>query len=132
MAPYTLFALIILCSAQSFSPGKARFVRRRPSSFQSLKQSSKPNELFDSPGWKFIKLELDQVPIFSVANADGQPIRYRIEKKDESFEVPLFYTHVSDALAELEKAKETNPLPGMDINPYPLGDIFEMWAKDTA
>ena len=33
---------------------------------------------------------------------------------------------------ESVKAKENTPLPGMDINPYPLGDIFEMWAKDSA
>ena len=46
-----------------------------------LQLSSKPNELFDSAGWESIKLELDQVPVFSVANAEGQPIKYRIEKK---------------------------------------------------
>lgn len=133
MAVYTFIALMI-CSVQSFSPGKAALLahhRHRPPP-SLLKQSSKPNELFDSPGWESIKLELDQVPVFSVANAEGQPIKYRIEKKDETFEVPLFYTHVSDALVELEKAKDSNPLPGMDINPYPLGDIFEMWAKDSA
>ena len=73
------------------------------------------------------------MPIFAVANEQGQPIKYKIEKKDASFEVPLFYTHVDDALMELEKAKENTPMPaGMDINPYPLGGIFEMWAKDTA
>jgi hypothetical protein len=135
MVVYT-FCALMLCSVQSFSPGKAlldHHHHRRPSPSPSLlKQSSKPNELFDSPGWESIKLELDQVPVFSVANAEGQPIKYRIEKKDETFEVPLFYTHVADALAELEKAKDNNPLPGMDINPYPLGDIFEMWAKDSA
>lgn len=134
MAVYTFIALMIFCSVQSFSPGKAALLahhRHRPPP-SLLKQSSKPNELFDSPGWESIKLELDQVPVFSVANAEGQPIKYRIEKKDETFEVPLFYTHVSDALVELEKAKDSNPLPGMDINPYPLGDIFEMWAKDSA
>ena len=95
-------------------------------------KSISPNELFDSPGWGSIKAELDQVPIFAVANEKGHPIKYSIEKKDEKFEVPLFFTHVSDALAELDKAKENTPLPGMDINPYPLGDIFEMWAKDSA
>ena len=100
-----------------------------------LQQSSTPtpNELFDTPGWESIKAELDQVPIFAVANEQGQPIKYKIEKKDQqSFEVPLFYTHIDDALVELEKAMENTPMPGMDINPYPLGGIFEMWAKDTA
>lgn len=129
---YTLCA-IMLGYAQSFSLSKALLMHHRPLPPSPLLQlSSKPNELFDSAGWESIKLELDQVPVFSVANAEGQPIKYRIEKKDETFEVPLFYTHVSDALAELDKAKANAPLPGMDINPYPLGDIFEMWAKDSA
>lgn len=92
-----------------------------------------PNELFDSPGWGTIERELDEVPIFAVANAEGQPVKYRIAKKDASFEVPLFYTHVEDALRELDKAKEHTPtLKGMDVNPYPLGGIFRMWAEDAA
>lgn len=81
------------------------------------------NELFDSPGWEAIREELDQVPIFAVANAEGQPLKYSIEtskKKDDDgdnnkFEVPLFYTHVEDALKELDNARKSNPLPGMDM-----------------
>ena len=80
------------------------------------------NELFDSPGWESIREELDQVPIFAVANAEGQPLKYSIQlsKKndddgDGTFEVPLFYTHVEDALKELENARKSNPLPGMDM-----------------
>lgn len=78
MVVYT-FCALMLCSVQSFSPGKAlldHHHHRRPSPSPSLlKQSSTPNELFDSPGWESIKLELDQVPVFSVANAEGQPIK---------------------------------------------------------
>lgn len=140
MTSYISFALTV-GTANCFLPARGLLARpRHPSSSSTTShsspvvQSSKtPNELFDSPGWDAIKRELDQIPVFSIANAEGQPIKYRIEKTgDASFEVPLFYTHVSDALAELEKAKENTPLPGMDINPYPLGGIFEMWARDTA
>lgn len=85
----------------------------------TLKMSS--NELFDSPGWAAIRDELDQVPIFAVANAEGQPLKYSVElakKNDDGkdmFEVPLFYTHVEDALKELENAKKNTPMPGMDM-----------------
>ena len=109
--------------------------RHRPSSTTSPLRaaSQQPNELFDSPGWEGIKQELDQVPVFAVSNAQGHPVKYSLEKKDEKFEVPLFYIFATDAMKELEKAKEQNTsLPGMDINPYPLGGIFEMWAKDGA
>ena len=99
-------------------------ITSKTSSSSSLQSSKTPNELFGSPGWESIKKELDQVPIFAVANEEGSPIKYEISKKGESFQVPLFFTHVSDALIELEKAKENTPLPGMDINPYPLGGIF--------
>ena len=130
MASCTVFALTVR-TAQCFLPAYGHFSRRPPAPSNPMK-SSKPNELFDSPGWEAIKRELDQVPVFSIANVEGQPIKYRLQKSEASFDVPLFYTHVSDALAELEKAKEITPLHGMDIIPYPLGGIFEMWARDTA
>ena len=132
MLPWTLFVLV-MGTAQSFLPVHGPLAIHHHPSSSLLQSSMKPNELFESPGWVDIEKELDQVPIFAVANAEGQPIKYRIEKKDNSFEVPLFYTHVEDALQELEKAKEKSPtLKGMDVNPYPLGGIFRMWAEDTA
>ena len=95
-------------------------VAHKTSKMMALKANN--NELFDSPGWEAIREELDQVPIFAVANAEGQPLKYSIEtsKKEEDdkenkFEVPLFYTHVEDALKELDNARKSNPLPGMDM-----------------
>ena len=94
---------------------------------------SSPNDLFESQGWQSIKSELDECPVFSVADEEGNPIKYTIENKaGDSKSVPLFYTHVEDAKIELQKAKEKNPMPGIDLNPYPLGEIFKMWAKDEA
>lgn len=66
-------------------------------------------------------MELDQVPIFAVSNVEGQPLKYSIQLSrtkgdgDDTFEVPLFFTHVEDALKELENARKSNPLPGMDM-----------------
>ena len=129
---YLAFTLMMVFGySQSFSPTK--FLHARHTTMQQTASSKQPNELFDSPGWAKIKEELDQVPVFSIANGDGLPIKYTINKDDTSFEIPLFYTHVSDALIELEKAMENKPLQtGMDISPYPLGDIFELWANDAA
>jgi len=128
-----LFFGLMISSAQSFQSIHVTSSLVRHSSKSTALQSSEPNELFDAPGWPAIEKELDQVPVFALANAEGQPIKYSIGKSDsEAIEIPLFYTHVEDALAELEKAKESNPLPGMDINPYPLGGIFKMWATDAA
>lgn len=126
---------MVIGTAESFLLIKGPIaVRRQPPASQTQSwMTMRPNELFNSTGWGAIERELDQVPIFSVANAEGQPLKYRIEKGGSSFEVPVFYTHVEDALQELEKAKENTPtLKGLDINPYPLGGIFRMWAEDAA
>ena len=65
--------------ARSFAPPSPRRpLAQRPSpSATSVHATAKPIELFDSAGWDAIKAELDQVPIFAVANEQGQPIKYR-------------------------------------------------------
>jgi hypothetical protein len=131
------FLLVGLGIVQGFAPRPS--TRRQHSSSSLASSKPDPNQLFNSPGWTSIQKELDQVPIFAVANADGKPMKYNIELgnkgSDEktSFEVPLFYTHVEDALTELENAKKNTPgSPGMDIAPYQLGTIFQLWASNQA
>eukprot|EP00956_Cyclotella_meneghiniana_P043070 scaffold251692_cov109-Cyclotella_meneghiniana.AAC.1 len=101
-------------------------------------QSTNPNQLFNSPGWESIREELDQVPVFACANAEGKPMKYAVElgKKDsdekQTYEVPLFYTHVDDALAERDNARKTTPNLDVDICPYQLGMVFQLWASNEA
>ena len=133
-----LLSLTII-STQGFTSARVAFSSRLRPSVCTMGESS-TNELFDSPGWEFVRKDLDQVPVFACANAQGQPLKYRMEltnklrkeSSDEAFEVPLFYTHVDDALAELIEARKNTPLLGIDINPYPLGQIFQLWAADKA
>ena len=133
MARTSCLFTLVMGTARSFLSIQGSVSARHQLQSSLVQSSMTPNELFDSPGWGAIERELDEVPIFSVANAEGEPLKYRIEKKDDAFEVPVFYTHVEDALRELDKAKENTPsLKGIDINPYPLGGIFRMWAEDTA
>merc|ERR1719203_754404 len=106
--PWTLCALTLIGPPGAFLPAPAgtRAARHppRPSPSRSPPSlgmaTTTPNDLFGSPGWADIERELDEVPIFAVANEAGQPIKYRIEKMGDAFEVPLFYTHVEDALRE--------------------------------
>ena len=103
-----------------------------------LSLSANPNELFNSPGWGSIRQELDQVPVFACANPEGKPLKYGVEMgmkgKDEkkTYEVPLFFTHVDDALAERDNARKMTPALEIDICPYQLGDIFQLWASNEA
>lgn len=133
--------LTLVVSVQAFtSPNHQLVSPPRLTTTSSSVRAAPNNDLFQSPGWESIRKELDQVPVFACANAEGQPLKYRVDMKSKnddasgetSFEVPLFYTHVEDALKELEEAKKNTPMTGMDINPYPLGGIFELWATDRA
>ena len=53
-------------------------------------------------------------------------------EEKQKFEVPLFYTHVEDAIAEMENAREASPGLDIDLCPYQLGTVFELWAKNEA
>ena len=108
---------------------------RRASS--CLKSSSEA--LFDSEGWKAIQVDLDRVPVFTVATQEGHPLAYTVEIKGTTFNVPCFYCDVAAALFELEQAKsnwdeKTAETSGedLDIVPFPLGKAFELWATDQA
>lgn len=98
--------------------------------------SPKNAELFESEAWKTIQKDLDQIPIFTVATAEGHPIAYQVQlSADQTFTVPFFYCEVADALVELEKAKNNTEIANadnMDIVPFALGQAFELWCKDEA
>jgi hypothetical protein len=114
-----------------------------PATYTSLRAShlhlsSKPNELFDSQGWEAIREELDQVPVFACANEDGKPMKYSVElgtkgsDEKKTYEVPLFYTHVDDAIAERDNARKATPQLDIEVCPYQLGTIFQLWASNEA
>lgn len=90
-------------------------------------------DLFESDAWKdSISKNLDELPVFTCANEQGNPLAYTIEVKDKTHTVPFFYCDVDDAKAELEKAKEGSGVDGLDIIPFPLRKAFELWARDDA
>lgn len=104
----------------------------------SLSLSSNPNEIFNSPSWGSIREELDAVPVFACANQDGKPMKYGVElgkkgsDEKQKFEVPLFYTHAEDAIAERDNAREASPALDIDIFPYQLGTVFQLWSNNEA
>mmetsp|Transcript_17156 Transcript_17156/g.31055 ORF Transcript_17156/g.31055 Transcript_17156/m.31055 type:complete len:251 (+) Transcript_17156:40-792(+) len=84
--------------------------------------------LFESKGWPQIKEDMNTVPVFCCANGEGQPLKYQVNE----YELAFFYCHVPDAKRELAKAKEETSIPGLDIVPYPLGEVFEMVSENQA
>lgn len=104
---------------------------RQPSAISSTPDLSA--DLFDSEGWKPIEEDLNKLPIFTVANPEGKPLAYTVETKDnESYTAPFFYVDVDDALEELQKAKDSTGLEGLDLVPYPMGQAFQLWTTAKA
>ena len=90
------------------------------------------NDLFASEGWKPIEKDLNQVPVFTVATAEGNPLAYQIDVKGQSYTLPFFYCDVSAAVRELEASRKNTEMEEIDIIPFPLGTAFKLWARDQA
>ncbi len=113
--------------------------RQAPTTKQSVRQQATANDagdsneerrkrLFESKGWPQIKKDMNTVPVFCCANGEGQPLKYQVNE----YELAFFYCHVPDAKRELAKAREETSIPGLDIVPYPLGEVFEMVSENQA
>jgi hypothetical protein len=90
------------------------------------------DNLFAREAWKPIQKDLDQVPVFTVATAEGNPMAYEVHVKGKSYTVPFFYCDVDAAFQELQASRNNTELEGIDLIPFPLGKAFELWAKDQA
>ena len=71
-------------------------------------------------GWKVLKPELDQVPVFVCANAAGQPLRYERDGRP----LALFYADVSQAKQELADCRRSYPELELRLLPIGLGSAF--------
>jgi hypothetical protein len=96
------------------------------------RRSSAVFSSFDSDSWKRIEADLDALPLFTVSTKSGEPLAYTVETSGKSFQVPYFYCDVDDALAELQKAKESTGVEEIALLPFPLGQAYKMWNNDQA
>ena len=91
-------------------------------------------ELFASAGWPAIKKDLDELPVFTVANDKGQPLQYSVGGSA----MPFFFVDLDAAREELLKAKadsnisDMEGMEGIDVIPFPLGDAFMMMETGKA
>ena len=120
---------VLLVIVQGFSPSSLQ--SQRKSVKRTVVQAVKA-DLFTSDGWKPIEEDLDQVPIFTVATKEGNPLAYEVKVKEQSYTVPFFYCDVDDAVNELEASRNNTKLEGIDLIPFPLGKAFKLWATDQA
>jgi len=126
---YVVLTLAALASPASSFYTRPVFLKRPVVSSSKLSDTpSTATDLFKSEGWKSIQKELSPVPVWAVANADGQPIQCEVN----SVMTALFFVEVADAQAELAKAKaEVDAVP-LDLVPFPLSEAFMWWCEDKA
>ena len=98
----------------------------RPPSRLRAEGDAKPKDpIVDAPGWGRVKALLDRLPVFTVANEQGQPLQYEADGKP----LALLYADVDAAKSELKSAKEEHPSLGLDIVPMGLGEAFQLHRK---
>ena len=84
--------------------------------------------LDSTPGWEALSLSLDRAPVFTVANAEGQPLQYEISGSKYA----LFYADIEEAKAELEQAQTQYPSLGCDLIPVGLGSAYKLSVAGKA
>uniref|UniRef100_A0A7S3V5P5 Tic22-like family protein n=1 Tax=Chaetoceros debilis TaxID=122233 RepID=A0A7S3V5P5_9STRA len=122
-----LLLLALGAGSHGFTIHHQKYGQVRESRLQAAPTSIE--ELFaDASQWDPIKNELDQVPVFACANDESQPLQYNVGDKPMAF----FFLDIDAAKAELEKAKTDTDMDGLQLVPFPLGEIFIMGTKEMA
>jgi len=83
---------------------------------------------FESEGWRQLQGKLDQLPVFTVANAEGQPLQYEINQRP----LAVFYADVEAAKKELAAAQSQYPELSCDLIPVGLGSAYKLSCDGSA
>ena len=129
----TGIAKVKISKASSLLPGR----NSRLYADSSPQGNEDKMKMFESEGWKNIADDLSRFPLFSIATAQGNPVAYQITVgKEKTFDIPFFYCDVTEALAELEKAKANSAKAtegeNLKLIPFPLEQAFQLWCDDKA
>jgi hypothetical protein len=83
---------------------------------------------FESAGWPQLQGELDKLPVFTVANGEGQPLQYQVGDRP----LAIFYADVDAAKKELSAATSQLGEGNCDIIPVGLGNAFKLSCDGKA
>ena len=112
---------------------KSGFIQRLPSQLRATEANPEKDDLFSKEEWIPIKRDMDQVPVFTVASKEGNPLAYEVVKDGKTYQVATIYCDIEAAKKELEQILEAKGKDsGIDLIPIPLGQAFELWGKDRA
>ena len=78
--------------------------------------------IFDHAEWPQLQGELDGIPVFTVANEDGQPLQYQVGGQS----LAIFYADVEAAKKQLADAQGQFPDLNYDMIPVGLGSAYRL------
>ena len=107
-------------------PAGARRLAARP---RLLRAAAGPCE---SDKWPALQGVLDALPVFTVANGDGQPLQYQAQGPTGAGQLAIFYTDVKAAEAQYKVAREQFPDLGCDIASVGLGFAYKLASDGKA
>ena len=87
-------------------------------------RSRRPHaSICDASGWPALQAELNELPVFVLANAKGELLQHNAGAGKEP--TTIFFADLFRAEAELANANRLYPDLGLDLLPIGLGDAFE-------
>jgi len=78
--------------------------------------------------WPALAKQLDRLPVFTVANAAGQPLEYQIDGEPTA----MFYADVEAAKEELATARKSFPELDCDLIPAGVGSVYKLTCERKA
>lgn len=120
------FWLVLL--AASCEGYTAKFRAAPPRSARTGTPALSSTSVFDSASWPELETELNRLPVFTVANQEGQPLQYEVAGQP----MALFYADLEAAKKELETAKSQFPELECDLIPFGVGSAYKLTCEGSA
>ena len=84
--------------------------------------------VFSNPGWEVLQRKLDRLPLFTVANPEGLPLKYQVGDAERA----LFYAEIESAKKELEATRAEKKDIECDLIPIGLGVAYRLSCEGKA
>ena len=133
LPPLPPLLLVLLGSARLSSPPRPSLqpaaAARRHAAPPRLQAASGPCE---SEKWPALQGVLDELPVFTVANGEGQPLQYQTQGSKGERQLAIFYTDVKAAEEQFYTARNQFPDLGCDIVSVGLGFAYKLTSEGKA
>ena len=125
-----LLATACLASSLALQTRPVPYTTTTTTTTAARRVATSPRMALEGDGWAQLQAALDKLPVFSVANPEGQPLQYQVGQQT----LALFYADIDAAKAQLAAAQDQNPeqMKGCDLVPVGLGNAFKLSSDGKA